>query len=113
MFAVRGERGVGGLKVGDRGDRAELVSAIVMIDGYVVGAARTQLYQQEAERRTGLTDAEFWQAQVPALEKAMASGRYPVTASLSEDAFGAQFDHFEFGLQRILDGLEVLVARRA
>ena len=91
----------------------ELVSAIVMIDGYVVGAARTQLYQQEAERRTGLTDAEFWQAQVPALEKAMASGRYPVTASLSEDAFGAQFDHFEFGLQRILDGLEVLVARRA
>ena len=90
----------------------ELVSAIVMIDGYVVGAARTQLYQQEAERRTGLTDAEFWQAQVPALEKAMASGRYPVTASLSEDAFGAQFDHFEFGLQRILDGLEVFVARR-
>ena len=90
----------------------ELVSAIIMIDGYVVGAARTQLYQQEAERRTGLTDAEFWQAQVPALEKAMASGRYPVMASLSEDAFGADFDHFEFGLQRILDGLEVLVARR-
>ncbi|MFD5232359.1 TetR/AcrR family transcriptional regulator [Streptomyces qaidamensis] len=90
----------------------ELVSAIIMIDGYVVGAARSQLYEQEAERRTGLTDAEFWQAQVPMLEKAMASGRYPVMASLSEDAFGADFDHFEFGLQRILDGLEVLVARR-
>jgi AcrR family transcriptional regulator len=90
----------------------ELVSAIIMIDGYVVGAARSQLYQQEAERRTGLTDAEFWQAQVPALEKAMASGRYPVMASLSEDAFGSDFDHFGFGLQRILDGLEVLVARR-
>ncbi|AMW11193.1 TetR family transcriptional regulator [Streptomyces qaidamensis] len=90
----------------------ELVSAIIMIDGYVVGAARTQVYQQEAERRTGLTDAEFWQAQVPMLEKAMASGRYPVMASLSEDAFGTDFDHFEFGLQRILDGLEVLVARR-
>ncbi len=90
----------------------ELVSAIIMIDGYVVGAARSQLYQQEAERRTGLTDAEFWQAQVPMLEKAMASGRYPVMASLSEDAFGTDFDHFEFGLQRILDGLEVLVAAR-
>ncbi|MFF7868984.1 TetR/AcrR family transcriptional regulator [Streptomyces qaidamensis] len=90
----------------------ELVSAIIMIDGYVVGAARSQLYEQEAERRTGLTDAEFWQAQVPMLEKAMASGRYPVMASLSEDAFGTDFDHFEFGLQRILDGLEVLVARR-
>ncbi|MEG8279313.1 TetR/AcrR family transcriptional regulator [Streptomyces sp. AHA2] len=90
----------------------ELVSAIIMIDGYVVGAARTQLYQQEAERRTGLTDAEFWQAQVPVLEKVMASGRYPVMASLSEDAFGTEFDHFEFGLQRILDGLEVLVKDR-
>ncbi|MZF87168.1 TetR/AcrR family transcriptional regulator [Streptomyces sp. SID5643] len=90
----------------------ELVSAIIMIDGYVVGAARSQLYEQEAERRTGLTDAEFWQAQVPMLEKAMASGRYPVMASLSEDAFGTDFDHFEFGLQRILDGLEVLVTSR-
>ncbi|GHD13624.1 TetR family transcriptional regulator [Streptomyces violarus] len=90
----------------------ELVSAVIMIDGYVVGAARTQLYEREAERRTGLTDAEFWQAQVPVLEKAMASGRYPVMASLSEDSFGSDFDHFEFGLQRILDGLEVLVERR-
>ncbi|OPG09885.1 TetR family transcriptional regulator [Streptomyces sp. GKU 895] len=90
----------------------ELVSAIIMVDGYVVGAARTQLYQQEVERRTGLTDAEFWQAQVPMLEKVMASGRYPLLAGLSEDAFGSDFDHFEFGLQRILDGLEVLVSQR-
>ncbi|MEU6374514.1 TetR/AcrR family transcriptional regulator [Streptomyces sp. NPDC046909] len=90
----------------------ELVSAIIMIDGYVVGAARTQLYAQEVERRTGLTDAEFWQAQVPTLEKVMASGRYPVLAALSDDAFGTDFDHFEFGLQRILDGLEVIVAER-
>lgn len=90
----------------------ELVSAIIAIDGYVVGAARTQVYQEEAERRTGLTDAEFWQAQVPTLEKVLASGRYPVMASLSEDTFGPDFDHFEFGLQRILDGLEVFVSRR-
>ncbi|WP_369170200.1 TetR/AcrR family transcriptional regulator [Streptomyces sp. R28] len=91
----------------------ELVSAIIMIDSYVVGAARTQLYQREAERRTGLTDTEFWQAQAPMLEKIMASGRYPLLASLHEDAWGPDFDHFEFGLQRILDGLDVLVARRA
>ncbi|CAM5446488.1 TetR family transcriptional regulator [Streptomyces pilosus] len=91
----------------------ELVSAIIMIDGYVVGAARTQLYQEEAERSSGLTDAQFWEAQRPALEKAMTSGRYPVLAGLSEDTFGSDFDHFEFGLQRILDGLEEFVARRA
>ncbi|MGW5972907.1 TetR/AcrR family transcriptional regulator [Streptomyces sp. NPDC055186] len=91
----------------------ELVSVIIMIDGYVAGAARTQRYGAEAERRTGLTDAQFWEAQQPALEKAMLSGRYPVLASLSEDTFGPDFDHFEFGLQRLLDGLEVLVRRRA
>lgn len=42
----------------------------------------------------------------------MASGRYPVLATLSEDTFAPGFDHFEFGLQRILDGLEVWVERR-
>ncbi|MFE0449049.1 TetR/AcrR family transcriptional regulator [Streptomyces fungicidicus] len=90
----------------------ELVSVIILIDGYVVGAARTQLYQEHAERSSGLTDAQFWEAQRPALEKAMKSGRYPVLAGLSEDTFGPGFDHFDFGLQRILDGLEVLVAGR-
>ncbi|WP_327729060.1 TetR/AcrR family transcriptional regulator [Streptomyces sp. NBC_00487] len=90
----------------------ELISVIIALDGYVVGAARTQLYQQEAEHRSGLTDAEFWQAQAPVLEELMASGRYPLLSSLSEDAFGTDFDHFEFGLQRLLDGLETLVARR-
>ncbi|MFI2412958.1 TetR/AcrR family transcriptional regulator [Streptomyces sp. NPDC018947] len=90
----------------------ELLSAIIMIDGYVVGAARTQLYQEQAERTSGLTDAQFWEAQRPALERAMTSGRYPVLAALSEDTFSTGFDHFEFGLQRILDGLEVLVAAR-
>ncbi|MFZ4181281.1 TetR/AcrR family transcriptional regulator [Streptomyces sp. R02] len=91
----------------------ELLSVIVMIDGYVVGAARTQLYQEQAEHSSGLTDAEFWEAQRPALEKAMTSGRYPVMAGLSADTFDSGFDHFEFGLQRILDGLELHVTRRA
>jgi AcrR family transcriptional regulator len=90
----------------------ELLSVIMMIDGYVVGAARTQVYQEEAERRSGLTDAQFWAAQAPVLEKAMTSGNYPVMASLSEDTFSPAFDHFGFGLERILDGLEVLVERR-
>ncbi|MEV0302465.1 TetR/AcrR family transcriptional regulator [Streptomyces prasinus] len=90
----------------------ELLSVIVMIEGYVVGAARTQVYQQEVERTSGLTDAEFWEAQRPALEKAMASGRYPVMAGLTEDTFSSDFDHFEFGLQRILDGLDLFVTAR-
>ncbi|WP_330230875.1 TetR/AcrR family transcriptional regulator [Nocardia sp. NBC_00508] len=90
----------------------ELVSVVMMISGHVLGVARTQLYQQEAERKSGMTDAEFWQAQVPVLDRAIATGRYPIMAALSEDAFSTDFDHFGFGLQRILDGLEHYVAQR-
>ena len=90
----------------------ELLSVLVMIDGYVSGVARTRIYEEEAELTTGMTDAAFWAAQGPSLEAAMASGAYPVMASLSEDTFSSDFGHFEFGLQRILDGLDVLVAAR-
>ncbi len=78
----------------------------------VSGVARTRVYEEEAETTSGMTDAAFWEAQRPALEAAMASGAYPVMASLSEDTFASGFDHFEFGLRRILDGLDVLVAAR-
>ncbi|MEV6280716.1 TetR/AcrR family transcriptional regulator [Nocardia sp. NPDC051832] len=90
----------------------ELISVVVTVDGYVTGAARTQLHHAEAERTSGLTDAEFWAAQQPVLERALASGRFPLMAALSEDAFDHSFDHFDFGLQRILDGFEVLVNQR-
>ncbi|MGK8522504.1 TetR/AcrR family transcriptional regulator [Nocardia asteroides] len=111
--AVEGmEKVLGAIRQMGLPDR-ELVSVMIMVSGYVLGAARTQLYEQEAERVSGMTDAEFWQAQEPILEQAMSSGRYPVMATLSENAFGPDFDHFGFGLQRILDGLEHYVAQRA
>ncbi|MFE4371496.1 TetR/AcrR family transcriptional regulator [Streptomyces sp. NPDC056835] len=91
----------------------ELISVIIMVEGYVTGVARTHVHAVEAEKRSGISDQEFWQAQEPVLSNAMTSGVYPVMASLSVEAFSPEFDHFEFGLQRILDGLEVLVERRA
>lgn len=90
----------------------ELISVIIMVSGYVSGVARTQVHAVEVRRATGVSDAEFWQSQEPMLSTVMNSGRYPAMATLSEDAFGSDFDHFEFGLQRLLDGLEVLVAQR-
>lgn len=90
----------------------ELIGVIVMVEGYVTGVARTQAHETEAVKKTGLTDEAFWEAQSPVLGRIMTSGRYPHLAGLSEDAFGSHFDHFEFGLQRLLDGLDVLVARR-
>ncbi|MGY3681932.1 hypothetical protein ACVWXU_005555 [Streptomyces sp. TE33382] len=43
----------------------------------------------------------------------MLSGDYPMMAGMAEDTFSADFDHFEFGLRRLIDGFEVLVQERA
>ncbi|WP_369213031.1 TetR/AcrR family transcriptional regulator [Streptomyces flavofungini] len=91
----------------------ERIGVVVAVEGYVTGVARTQAHEVEAVKKSGLSEQAFWEAQQPTLEKIMLSGRYPSLAGLSDDAFGPDFDHFEFGLQRLLDGLDVLVARRA
>lgn len=90
----------------------ELISVIITVNSYVEGLARTENQAVEAARETGLSDAAFWEGQRPYLERAMLSGAYPRMAALSEDAFGDGFDHFTFGLGRIVDGFEALVRQR-
>ncbi|MGQ4718288.1 TetR/AcrR family transcriptional regulator [Streptomyces anulatus] len=90
----------------------ELISVIITVNSFVEGLARTRADAAEAVRETGLSDQEFWDDQRPYLERAMLSGAYPMMASLSEDAFSAEFDHFEFGLRRLIAGFESLVEER-
>jgi AcrR family transcriptional regulator len=89
------------------------VNAISVIEAFVSSAARLHNNAVIAEQRTGVSTAEFWQAQTPVLEKAMSTGRYPLIAALDDDAFASSPEEFfEFGLQCLLDGLEALVERR-
>ncbi|MFE1364643.1 TetR/AcrR family transcriptional regulator [Streptomyces anulatus] len=90
----------------------ELISVIITVNSFVEGLARTRADAAEAVRETGLSDQEFWDNQSPYLERAMLSGAYPMMASLSEDSFSAEFDHFEFGLRRLIAGFEALVEER-
>ncbi|MFJ4962797.1 Tetracycline repressor protein class E [Streptomyces sp. ADI96-02] len=90
----------------------ELVGVIITVNSFVEGLARTQSDAAEAVRQTGLSDEEFWARQQPYLERAMLSGAYPRMAGMAEDTFSAAFDHFEFGLQRLVAGFEALVAER-
>ncbi|MEU5282682.1 TetR/AcrR family transcriptional regulator [Streptomyces sp. NPDC020755] len=91
----------------------ELIGVIITVNSFVEGLARTQADAAEAVRETGLSDQDFWDNQRPYLERAMLSGAYPMMAGLSEDAFSAEFDHFAFGLRRLIAGFEALVAERA
>ncbi|MFJ7326030.1 TetR/AcrR family transcriptional regulator [Streptomyces cyaneofuscatus] len=90
----------------------ELIGVIITVNSFVEGLARTQGDAAEAVAQTGLSDEEFWESQRPYLERAMLSGAYPMMAGMSEDTFSADFDHFAFGLERLIAGFEVLVAER-
>ncbi|MGW3571435.1 TetR/AcrR family transcriptional regulator [Streptomyces sp. NPDC000941] len=103
-------RGLDGLGLTDR----ERVHVIVTVEGFATGVARTQLNSATAEKRTGVSDEEFWKAHAPAMEQALASGRFPMQAALDEDTFmGRGEDIFEFGLGSLLDGIGAFIAARA
>jgi hypothetical protein len=66
-----------------------------------------------------MTDDEWWSANAPLLEKVFDAERYPTAARVGEaaaEAYGAAYDPehaFEFGLQRVLDGIEAFVGARS
>lgn len=94
--------GLAGTGVSDR----QQILAITTVEGFVASLARTVNGAMIAEQRTGVSTDEFWQAQAPVLDAAMATGRFPVLAGLDMEAFGASPEEsFEFGLRVVLDGL--------
>jgi AcrR family transcriptional regulator len=91
----------------------EKIMVITLLDGYCSGLARHQVQYAAAADETGISDEDFWQAQLPTLERAMATGDYPAMAALSDDCFDGSWEAtFELGLHALLDGLEQLVRSR-
>jgi hypothetical protein len=91
----------------------ERVAVIGLIDSFVQGAARMANAPVLAERRTGITDHDFWQAQAPVMEAAMRTGADPQMQRLTEAAFAQPAEEFfEFGLSWLLAGLEAQVGGR-
>ena len=86
-----------------------------------------------AEKATGLSDDDWWTARSPLLDemvdKATWATRYPTLTRISEEQAFDQTDRpagddtpytvrealdtFEFGLQRVLDGVELFIASRS
>ncbi|MGW5676021.1 TetR/AcrR family transcriptional regulator [Streptomyces sp. NPDC003860] len=99
--------GLQGLQLRD----AEKISVIISVQSLVTGVVRMEADAKDAAEETGLGHYEFWSAQRPFLERAMASGDYPMMANMDDDTFSEEFDHFEFGLAMLIGGLEALVQR--
>jgi AcrR family transcriptional regulator len=81
---------------------------------YVVGFVQSELSEQETRRRTGLTVDQWRAAVAPYIREVIQSGRYPLWSRLITDGNDSKPDEqFEFGLDRMLDGLETYVASAA
>jgi AcrR family transcriptional regulator len=97
----------------------EMDSVLSLVLGHVEGAARRASEATEAERRTGMSDDQWWRAVSPLLAEVFDPERYPTAARVGAAAgaaYQAAFDPghaFEFGLQRVLDGVAVLVEARS
>jgi AcrR family transcriptional regulator len=90
----------------------ELVNAALVVNGHV--RSMVPFGPRPAQPDTEF-DAEAWAGAHVAMLRAH-SERFPaLTAAIAEGAFGASpadEDPLDFGLQRILDGIEVLIASR-
>ncbi|WP_222598376.1 TetR/AcrR family transcriptional regulator [Lentzea tibetensis] len=96
----------------------EMDSVVNLVLGHVQNAARGLAGASQTERETGLTDQQWWDAAAPFLMKVFDPGRYPLAArvgnavgELHSSAYSPEHA-FEFGLERILDGVEQLVTTR-
>lgn len=100
----------------------EIVAVIDVLSMFVRGAARDAVEAADAERVTGMSEMEWWTARDAILTEKMGAGDYPTLGRLeAEGAFAVPddtanynlrfiLDDFEFGLQRLLDGIEARVA---
>lgn len=97
-------------------DETQMVTTVEMLDSYVRGAARKSVDAQDVERRTGMTQDEWWlKLAAPALEsdEQVDFMSYPSVIRVSQcEVFGwPQERTFELGLHHLLDGLEATLSK--
>ncbi|WP_433337222.1 TetR/AcrR family transcriptional regulator [Spirillospora sp. CA-294931] len=96
----------------------EMDATLTLVTGFAASFARISVDLAQAERRTGIDDATWWETTAPLLDKVIEPGRYPLgervgTAAGQEHNAAVAPEHaFEFGLARVLDGLAVLIDSR-
>ena len=90
----------------------EMDAVLTLVLGYVAGAARGAVEQTQAEEQTGVSLDEWWYSVSPLLDRVFDESRYPVASRVGPVAGGSSYDTdatFEFGLQRVLDGIQAYV----
>jgi AcrR family transcriptional regulator len=96
-------------------DEAQKMSVILLISGYVRNQAAMEAQIDAAVRAAGSPDADFMAGYNKVLTRLVDPQRFPeLTAVAASGVLGKTDewdDEFVFGLERILDGVDVLVRR--
>lgn len=92
----------------------DMDAIIGLVTGFVSGAARAAV--DAARRDDGRTDEEWWKANLPVLTRVMRDEDFPISGRVGTtvgETYGLGDPNvaFEFGLARVLDGIEVHIAR--
>lgn len=109
-FELRAVEGIGLSDV-------EMDSVLTLVLEHVYAAAAARQGAARTPARTGRTDEQWWAEAAPALEKVLAPERYPVATrvgSAAAEHYRGLVDpehFFAFGLERLLDGVEVFIER--
>jgi AcrR family transcriptional regulator len=85
------------------------MAVVGLVVGYVQGRARQLAETARTEQRSGESDGQFWQEFAPLLDPHL--DRFPALAAVWRDHELTWEDEFEFGLQRVLDGIETHISR--
>lgn len=94
----------------------QMDAAITLVLTHVEGVARRKVEAERAQQRSGMSDAQWWQAAAPALAEVFDPARFPVADRVGQAAGQAHqaaynVEHeYAFGLDRLIEGLAALVA---
>jgi len=92
----------------------DVVRVASLVESFVFGAARGHITDRTLAARTGVTYDDYWESRSSFWATYYTPERFPsMTALWNEGAFdqGSGDDPLGFGLQRLLDGIELLVSR--
>lgn len=89
---------------------SEVIAVVGLVGRFVDAEALLLLETQSEERRSGVSEEEWWGSRDSLYERL---DRYPTISRLWETGgWDHPEDSFEFGLRRLLDGIEALVQER-
>jgi hypothetical protein len=100
-------------------DDVETDAALTFLLDFVRSSAVAAHEAVNARNESGMTDEQWWEANAPLLARVLDADAYPTASRVGAAAGAAQGgayspDHaWEFGLERVLDGLGALIERRS